>query len=473
MKKTQWIYFFQRIRRSKISFVAILVFIMFGVGLYTGLKWYEPALYQSMDADYNTQKFRDLELVFSSGLTEDGLEELQSVPEVSEIEGTYTAYQYFRYNGQKYQAKIKTVTDEIDLLRVKEGALPFAENEIAVDAYWAENNHLSVGDRIVLEHDGDGSAHLLRELLDGEMPDPAFRNDDGMQYFKCDTFTVTALVYSPAELSMIASKYEPSPVNPAPISAFFFAPRTAFDEDAFPGYTGALVRSDTLRGMATTDEAYAAAVAAFADTLRPVAERLCEDQTKRIHNAFEALRAFPSGVDASALTVPESSVVLLTRTSNPTVVLTDVIGEFGEKLCTNFGSVFLIIGILICYSTLSRLVYQETVLSGTKKGAGLFRPGDHPLVYAQCNSAGGIRRSRRGAAIDACRAAGTFEQNQRVLFLHGVPNHICLERHCHTVCAGNGGAARFRFPCLPHYPAPKHAVPAHRRGAALRASTSH
>lgn len=370
MKKTQWIYFFRRIRRSKISFIAILVFIMFGVGLYSGLKWYEPSLYKSMDADYNIQKFRDVELVFSAGLSDDGIEKLRSIPEVSEVEGTYTAYQYFLYDGLKYQAKIKMITNEIDLLRVKEGALPTAENEIAVDAYWAENNHLSVGDMIILDHDGDKNDHLLREMLYGEMPDPSFQNIDGMRYFKCDTFTVTALVYSPAELSMIASKYEPSPVHPALISTFFFAPRAAFDELAFPGYTGALIRSDALRTLSTKDKSYASSVDDFAGTLRPVAEKLCEDQSKRIHEAFETLRFFPSGADALPLSEPDSTVALFTRTSNPTVVLTGVIGEFGEKLCTNFGSVFLIIGILICYSTLSRLVYQETVLSGTQRALG-------------------------------------------------------------------------------------------------------
>lgn len=372
MKKTQWIDFFQRIRRSKVSFIAILVFVTCGVALYTGIRWSGPSFYRSMENDYDALKLRDLELVFTSGVSEEGLNELRRLPEVSEIEGVYVSYPFFCHNGERFHAKLASVTNEMDLLRVNEGRLPREKNEIAVETRWAKERGLSIGDTIVLDHDGDDRAHLLWELTDGKVPDTSFHNEDGMQYLHCDTFTVTALVDTPAGLSTLTADLETSPVSPAALNLTLFVARSAFDSEAFPGYTGALVRSDSLRGMATMSAAYKKAAAGLADALRPTAERLCEEQAERIRDAMKRLKASPLGAQYSDMEVPSFSIALLTRENLGTVVMTGVIGDMMSKLCMNYGSVFIILGIFVCYSTLSRLVYQETVLSGTKKALGFY-----------------------------------------------------------------------------------------------------
>lgn len=372
MKKTQWREFLQRIRRSKVSFIAIFVFIAFGVALYTGIKWSEPAFYRSMETEYDALKLRDLEITFVAGLSEEGLAELRDLPEVSEIEGIYTTYQYFQHKGERFQAKVSSITTEMDLLRVNEGRLPETENEVAVESCWAAEHGISVGGTIVLEHDSDGNPHLLRNLMDGKMPDAAFHDDDGMQYLQSDSFLITALVDTPAGLTTLTPMFEGSPTSPAPVSLFLFVSPLAFDAEAFPGYTGVLVRSEALRGMCTTGEAYKTAAYDFADTLRPVAERLCEEQAQRMGNAMEGLKASPLGALYADVKMPSSTVSLSVRENMGCVSMSSTIGEIMRKLCINYGSVFIIIGIFVCYTTLSRLVYQEAVLSGTKKALGFF-----------------------------------------------------------------------------------------------------
>ena len=372
MKRTQWIEFFHRIRRSIVSFIAILAFVTAGVALYTGIKWTEQSFYKSMEVDYDALKLRDMELVFSNGLSEDGVAELRELPEVSWIEGIYTVYQFLQHNGETYQAKICSVTEGVDLLRVNEGRIPEKENEIAVETYWALEHGISVGDMIVLNHDGDGSAHVLREIMDGKMPDMNFRNDDGMQYFHCDSFTVTALVDSPAELSTLTEGLECSPTSPAPVKLLLYVSPTAFDAAAFPGYTGALVRSDLLRGISTTDDTYKKAADQLTEALYPTAERLCREQEERVLDAVEQIKSSPLNAIYVSGEIPSAHVALLSRDTLGCVSMTGIVGELMSKLCTSFGLVFVVIGILVCYSTLSRLVYQETVLSGTKKALGFF-----------------------------------------------------------------------------------------------------
>ena len=372
MKRTQWIEFFKRIRRSLVSFIAILVFVTFGVGLFLGIRWSAPAFYKSMEADYDELKLRDIELVFASGLSDEGLKELGDLPEVSEIEGIYTAYQYFCYDGIQYQAKIGTVTEDVDMLRVKSGRLPETDSEIAVESSWASWHDLSIGDTVVLNHDGDSNAHFVNDILNVGKPDMDFANEDGMQYFLNDTFTVTALVDSPTALSTLAPSYEASPVNPSPVGVLFFVPREAFDSEAFPGYTGALIRSDSLRLMCTTDEEYRSSSDALAEKLRPTVERLGEEQKDRISDALEKFSAFSMGSSYQDIYEPGSTTAILTRSSRGSIVMTGIIGDLMKKLCSSFGIVFVVIGILVCYSTLSRIVYQETVLSGTKKALGFF-----------------------------------------------------------------------------------------------------
>ena len=316
IKKTQWIELLRRIRRSRVSFIAIFIFITFGVGLYTGVKWAEPSLYKSMEADYDKLKLRDIELVCSSGLTEDAMKEIGALPEVTEIEGTYTTYEYFQYDGDLFQAKITSITNEIDLLRVNEGSLPTSDNEIAIEAVWAEEHHVTVGSKII---------------LDQEIP-----------FLKNKEFTVTAFVDIPSALGSLSSNNEVSPINPSPVNTLFFVNGSVFNDNIYKGYTGALIRSDSLRTMSTTEEEYKSAANHIAEEIRGTVENFC------------------------------TSAAILTRESRGTIVMTSVVGGVFGKLCASFGSVFIIIGILVCYSTVSRLVYQETILIGTKKALGLY-----------------------------------------------------------------------------------------------------
>ena len=67
----------------------------------------------------------------------------------------------------------------------------------------------------------------------------------------------------------------------------------------------------------------------------------------------------------------DASIVL--RKNNPSILGGTAFSKVFKKLCLSMASLFLIVGLLVCYSAISRIVNDQIVSIGTKKALGLSR----------------------------------------------------------------------------------------------------
>lgn len=372
MKKTQCIELIKKIRNSAVSFVAISILVTCAIALFAGMEWCQTSLSLSLDQEFDNDKLHDIEIAFPFGADKSDVDRILAQENISTAEGQYTSFQYFRWEQSMLQARLTSITHKVDCLVVLEGQLPKAFDEIAVDERWAADHRVHLGDTITFEHDENGSAHLLHSVLTNNPADAAFRSEDGMQYLTTDRFTVTALVRSPAFISALAAVYESSPTFSTPVNCLMFVTEEAFDLSSFNGFTSVLVRSERLLNMPTSSNPYKETAREIGENLRPIADEITEERYNEILTAIDSFNDTPFESIAESLRtgLSRQSCTLLMREDNGSIVMSGVVSDMFGKFKFNSALVLVIISVLICYSTILRLVFIDTKLIGTRRAVG-------------------------------------------------------------------------------------------------------
>lgn len=96
-------------------------------------------------------------------------------------------------------------------------------------------------------------------------------------------------------------------------------------------------------------------------------QRKIVDAKKRYKDGIEASDELKEALDE----LKEYDCTISPRTYNGGVGALDIIGESFYKMRFSMAALFLIVGLLVCYSAVSRIVYDQTTRIGTKKALGL------------------------------------------------------------------------------------------------------
>ena len=328
MKKTQRIELFRNIKKTLVSFVAICMFVLLAVSVFTGITATSVSALTNMDDEMRKGNMHDFTLIFPYGFTDEDVEAINALDYVTSAEGTRSTNVFFDYGEITYQAKIKQLTEGIDTLYDIEGELPDAAGEMAIEKTWAEANGVKPGDTIVFWPDDDYTGHTLVSILEFDpetddvvdvVPEGTFEVNEEMQalmdeyesmneddseaeiedlkeseaeaangsdayagdvseettdspvpYLSTDTFVVTGLVHSSEYLSTDSMTYGASTANKLDINCIMYVTEDSFDQTDFPGYTEVLIDCGELDDL----NCYSMEYEELADEIR---ERLTTD----------------------------------------------------------------------------------------------------------------------------------------------------------------------------------------------------
>ena len=348
------------IRKTAVSYLSIVFFVTLGIALFLGFGWGSRAMEEKVKREFDAAHLHDFEILYPYGLEDDDLAALAQVEGVRHVEGIRYSYQFLVHRGWKNQVKIQAMTEQTDRFCQVEGNLPAAPDEIAVQKYWAEENEIAIGDSICFEHDADADAHALSQLLNGEKFPKPYTDGDGMKYLLSDRFTVTALVSSPAYAANIPSSLGIAEINGAPISCVMFVHPDAFDDASFTGCNGILIEADALAGSFRSDT-YRNGADELSDKIRPVLDGLTEQKNDLIR---QALKGLPS------VNFTDIGAVILSREENGGVAFLKENVNGSNKLKYSLASLLVIIGLMVCYSAVTRLVQEHRIQIGTRKAMG-------------------------------------------------------------------------------------------------------
>lgn len=240
MKKTQFLELFCNIKATLVSFLSIVMFVALGIGLYSGLCWTGQSLENQLDNTFKKGNLHAFEMTFPYGFTDDDIEAIKDVEGVSAVEGGYLSGQTLYWNNDSFSTNVRCITPSIDTLTVDEGTLPSNPDEIALNSLFAKKNNLAVGDVITFAHD-----------------DTANTSSSGMKYLNADSYTVTALVTSPAYIATNSATYGVSASGSGAVDALAYVTEQAFNASAFNNaYVSLLVECNELNDLNVFSDEY-------------------------------------------------------------------------------------------------------------------------------------------------------------------------------------------------------------------------
>lgn len=431
MKKTHLIELLRTIWVEKVSFFSICLFVAFGIALYCGLVWTINASATVFQNFYNEGNVHSFEVQFPYGASEEDVNQIVKETNSDYAEGIRTTYCTFIKNNERQQVKIVQLTNKIDTYIMQEGELPNSPDEIAVEKYWANNNDIKIGDVITFEPDDDGNSRVINIIKNTDVDNIDLKNftlkydaPNGIKKIKNNTYKVTSLVESAAYLNTDSEGYGVNPSSSTPCDCLMFLPESAFDLEAYDGYSSVLLCNNYINSLNTFDDEFYDINYDVATNIENAGKRISDKKHDDIINKAKKIQEkLEQDVDEAEDSIDKiEQIKKLAATGNPLILkqissidTSDVpskseiddakskvqdfkkfIDEFqyyGSTTSsrTELGTyfmfltfkqillqmrislvlVFVVIGLLVCYSTLSRLVTKQSVQIGIKKANGI------------------------------------------------------------------------------------------------------
>ncbi len=382
-QKTQFKELIATIKKTIISYIAILLFLSSGVSLFSGISLGGKGLIKSMENMFQETNFRDLSVYFPYGASENDLQSISKVDGVDTVEGSYECYPLMKHNGRNLQTKLISVTDNIDVFSKYEGVLPSNQNEIAVEEKFARKENIKIGDIIVFNSDDDGTSHFISYILNGEyssLSSPEYKTS-GMKYLYSNTFTVTALVESSTYVSNFKISYGVSPLNSVPVEGVLFANKNAFDSESFAGYSNVLITSNSLRKYTFYSKKYKNLVSKLNTRVKFVADKAVYDRYGHVLDNVDEIKEYLFDDAKSILNTTQFfTCSISTRENNAGCAQIEQISLVLKKFKYSMVLLFVVITLLITYSTVSRIIYENRNQIGMQKALG-FKNSEIVLKY--------------------------------------------------------------------------------------------
>ena len=374
MKRTQRKDAWRNIRKQGVSFASIIVIALLGVAAFLSISYSAEAMKVNGSAAYDALHFRNLEVVSTLLLTEDDLECLRNTEGVSDVEPLWQTGANAYINGQRQGAAVITVTERLNRPILVEGRLPETLTECAVEKRLAEKAGWHLGDTV--------------EWLE-------MTESTGRFFLGVEALSITGIVEHPDHVNLNV-----------PDVLYILVYRDAFDHEAMKNCCmKALIEVDTPAGMDRFSAGYQAAVQAvrerieaLASTRAPLRDAEVRQQAYgELDEAETNYAAYLEETSASGERAPEEidefwaffeqiisdqrrevdemapcRWIVLDSRGNTSFVQLNTSSKNLASLQMTFSMLFVVIGALVIYATVSKMVDEQRTLVGVTKALGFF-----------------------------------------------------------------------------------------------------
>ena len=337
MKKTRIIDLFQTIKKTKTSWIAILIFILTSISFNFGLGWSDDMVVSSFDQEFHDYNTRDVELFSFYGLDEDDISEIAENPDVEAAEGIHFTYADIRHDGNQQHVTVREVTENIDKLRLLEGRFPDKADEVVLDKGWAERNDIRTGDVI--------------ELL---------KLSSGEEKLKYDSLTVSGFVTNPAYSCSVAGTYGIDIFTGDSIDVMLYGKKEIFSEPD-SAYQLVLIKGQNLGNLNFDTQEYGDRCEELADTVYAISEKKDKEKYDKLS---QMMQMYGKG------DVPYVEGFTQTRTALSKLVSVNIMTGIMTNTSYTLSVMFLVIALLVSYVAITRMVHLQKVQIGTKKSFG-------------------------------------------------------------------------------------------------------
>ncbi len=328
-------------------YMALLLIVAIGVGFFAGLKVTKDAMSKTYDRYLAEQNFYDFRLFSTLGFTEEDVEAFASAPGVGSAEGTYTLDVLMTYEGDDRPYQLLALPERVNLPSLVAGRMPEADNEcLADDEIFGQSD---IGRVIVVSDDNDPST--VSQL-------------GGKEY------TIVGLVDSPMYIGLDRGQ---TGIGNGSLYGFLYLPAANFTGGV---YTEVNL---TLTGQADAySEEYDTLIAEHKDDIAALCRQLAGERYDRLVGEVLAGLGLPADMELTdqmkemlaEAGLAEQTTYVLTRAENAGYVSFESDTSIISGIANIFPVFFILIAMLVCMTTMSRMVDEERTRIGTLKALG-------------------------------------------------------------------------------------------------------
>lgn len=353
----------REILSSKARFISILAIIFLGVAFYSGIKSSGPDLEASINSFYSNSNLMDSKIVSDLGLNDNDLKLLENDENILDYYATHSidvnltnmnsVVKFMEYNPEN--------TSDINKLTIVEGRLPENSGEIALDEKVIENNNgLKIGDEYTVESD-----------------------KDTMEYFNSKTYKIVGFVKSP----MYIDKESRGNTNVGTGSIDYFAVINSSDM-SMDVYTEVYVRFKNVENLGAYSDEYKDNMEENNNYLKNLfanrsVERIEEiklEFQQKINEAYKEIGYGDENLIDVGKEVEEqqsklndldnSKYYFFDRDDNPGYATYGDSIQSLDNIASVFPVFFFLVAVLICLTTMTRMVEENRTEIGTLKALG-------------------------------------------------------------------------------------------------------
>ena len=323
------------IQRFLGRYIALMLIVALSAGFFAGLKITTDAMINTGNEYLADLSFYDFRLFSTLGFTEDNITELGKLGGVKAAEGSYSVDALVEQNDAVLPFKFLSLTDKINLVSVTDGRLPANNNECVVDdERFTEND---IGKVIKISSDN---------------------SDATMEKLNYTEYTIVGLVNSPLYISLDRGTTN---IGNGLINGYIYITPDSFNTEVYT--EAAVVLSDTAD---IYSEEYDDIIERYEPDVTELADKLADERYQSILDEYHVTSEF-----AEQLGIDKPETYILTRDENAGYISfkndTGIVGGVANI----FPIFFIMISILVCMTTMTRMVDEERTQIGVLKALGL------------------------------------------------------------------------------------------------------
>ncbi len=315
-------------------YMAILLIVALSAGFLAGLKVTTTAMLKTGDDYFTEQNLYDFRLLSTLGFTDEDVEAFGKADGVAFAEGTHSIDVLGRYKEQTYALKFYAMPSSVNMPSLVAGRLPEAENECVLDA--DKFSEADIGSYIILNN--ENSEETLDSLTETR-------------------YHIVGLVNSPLHLGIDRGTTD---IGSGSLYGFGYVVPSCFTSDIYTEVNLSL--NDT--AFIYTDE-----YDELTDKYEASITALCEERAdKRYHDILDEY-GVPEEF-AEQMGIEKPSTYVLTRNENAGYMSFENDTAIIGAVANIFPIFFIMIAILVCITTMTRMVDEERTQIGVIKAMG-------------------------------------------------------------------------------------------------------
>lgn len=335
------------VRTFRGRYLALMLIVAISVGFLAGLKICTEAMVNTGDIYLEEQSFYDYRFLSTVGFDKGAEEDFLALDSVEDAEGTNTVDALVTLDIGDKPMKLYALTERVNVVKLISGRLPEAAGECVVDAErFADED---IGTKIVVSEEND--AATLASL-------------NGTEY------TIVGLVDSPMYLGIDRGT---TGIGSGSIYSFAYIPCENFTADYYTEISvtlaeDAYIYSDEYDELIEKAREEIAAVALAAATARR------DGIFAELYEQYKAAFGIEITLEmAEANGLPALELYTLTRRENAGYLSFENDTSIISGVANIFPIFFIVIALLVCITTMTRMVDEERTQIGVLKAMGYSR----------------------------------------------------------------------------------------------------